>query len=146
MPMNIKNTLSSTAFVILACLALLNSPAAAHHGISGQFDLGQNVTVTGTVSRVRFVNPHAYVYFKVTNAAGEEEQWRCELRSASLLKRAGWSEEMFDIGSKITVSGSPDRRDPKPALPRELPLKPDVWSLGATRLMKRVKSCPGSAR
>ena len=113
MPMNIKNTLSSTAFVILACLALLNSPAAAHHGISGQFDLGQNVTVTGTVSRVRFVNPHAYVYFKVTNAAGEEEQWRCELRSASLLKRAGWSEEMFDIGSKITVSGSPDRRDPQ---------------------------------
>ena len=33
--------------------------------------------------------------------------------SASLLKRAGWSEEMFEIGSKITVSGSPDRRDPQ---------------------------------
>ena len=111
--MTIKNTLSTTAFVILACLALLNSPAAAHHGVTGQFDLGQNVTVTGTVNRVRFVNPHAYIYFKVTNDAGEEEQWRCELRSASLLKRAGWSEEMFEIGSKITVSGSPDRRDPQ---------------------------------
>ena len=80
MPMTIKNTLSTTAFVILACLALPNSPAAAHHGVTGQFDLGQNVTVTGTVNRVRFVNPHAYVYFKVTNDAGEEEQWRCEPR------------------------------------------------------------------
>ncbi len=110
--MTIKDNLSPT-FICIGCLSLLSPPTPAHHGVSGQFDLRQNITVTGTVNRVRFVNPHAYVYFKATNDAGEEEQWRCELRSASLLKRAGWSEDMFEIGSKITVSGSPDRRDPK---------------------------------
>ena len=103
----------ASVFASLCYLVLLPSTAVAHHGITGQFDLDQTLTVTGVVNRVRFVNPHAYVYFKVTNDAGEEEQWRCELRSGSLLKRAGWSADMFAPGTQITVSGSPDRRDPK---------------------------------
>ena len=103
----------ASVFASLCCLVLLPSTAVAHHGITGQFDLDQTLTVTGVVNRVRFVNPHAYVYFKVTNDAGEEEQWRCELRSGSLLKRAGWSADMFAPGTQITVTGSPDRRDPK---------------------------------
>ena len=107
------STLSLCLLASLFISAWLPTATIAHHGISGQFDLDQRLTVTGVVNRVRFVNPHAYVYFKVTNDAGEEEQWRCELRSGSLLKRAGWSADMFEIGSKITVSGSPDRRDPK---------------------------------
>ena len=89
------------------------SSTEAHHGVTGQFDLEKVLTVTGVVNRVRFVNPHAYVYFKVQNDAGKEEQWRCELRSGSLLKRKGWNVNMFEPGTKITVFGSPDRRDPK---------------------------------
>lgn len=111
--MTLKQTILAAALSFLCCIALLPTPSMAHHGITGQFDLDQSVTVTGVVNRVRFVNPHAYVYFKVKNDAGEEEQWRCELRSGSLLKRAGWTEEMFALGKKITVNGSPDRRDPK---------------------------------
>ncbi len=111
--MTIKQTITASILVSLSSLALLTSTAFAHHGVTGQFDLDQTVTVTGIVNRVRFVNPHGYVYFKVTNAQGVEEQWRCELRSGSLLKRRGWTEEMFALGSRITVNGSPDRRDPK---------------------------------
>lgn len=111
--MNHKPTSLAIALASLLSFALLPSPSVAHHGVTGQFDLDQNVTVTGIVNRVRFVNPHGYVYFKVTNEVGEEEQWRCELRSGSLLKRRGWTEEMFAPGTQITVNGSPDRRDPK---------------------------------
>ncbi len=103
----------AAVFASLSALILLPSTAVAHHGITGQFDLEQVLRVKGVVNRVRFVNPHAYVYFKVTNEAGEEEQWRCELRSGSLLKRKGWSTDMFAIGSVIEIFGSPDRRDPK---------------------------------
>ena len=97
----------------LCSIVLLPSTTLAHHGVTGQFDLEQVLTVTGVVNRGRFVNPHAYGYIKVTNAQGEEEQWRCELRSGSLLKRKGWTTDMFTIGSTIKIFGSPDRRDPK---------------------------------
>ena len=111
--MTIKQTIMAAVFASLCSSALLSPTAVAHHGITGQFDLDQTLTVTGVVNRVRFVNPHAYVYFMVTNDAGEDEQWRCELRSGSLLKRAGWSADMFAPGTQIIVTGSPDRRDPK---------------------------------
>ncbi len=102
-----------STLVLIYCLFLSPRTSLAHHGVTGQFDLEQVLTVAGVVNRVRFVNPHAYVYFKVTDESGKEEQWRCELRSGSLLKRKGWTTDMFKIGSMIKIFGSPDRRDPQ---------------------------------
>lgn len=96
--MTIKQSFAAVVLASLCSIALLPSTAVAHHGVTGQFDLEQILTVTGDVNRVRFVNPHSYVYFMVTNEAGKEEQWRCELRSGSLLKRKGWTTDMFKIG------------------------------------------------
>ena len=89
--------------IVLSCFAL---PAIAHHGVSGQFDRNTKVNVTGVVTDIRLVNPHAYVYFNVTGPAGETQKWRCELRGGSLLTRSGWTKEMFAVGTKITVFGS----------------------------------------
>lgn len=111
--MTARQTLWAGALAASCGLALVPLPAMAHHGVSGQFDLEQKLTVTGVVNRVRFVNPHAYIYFEVTNDEGKVDQWRCELRSGSLLKRKGWTPDMFPIGSTITISGSPDRKDPQ---------------------------------
>lgn len=111
--MKLKQPSIAATLALLCSLILLPPTTEAHHGITGQFDLEQVLTVTGVVNRVRFVNPHAYVYFKVTNNEGKEEQWRCELRSGSLLKRKGWTEEMFEPGTKLRIFGSPDRRDPQ---------------------------------
>lgn len=111
--MTIKQTSTAVLLALSCSLISLPSTAVAHHGVSGQFDLEQILTVTGVVNRVRFVNPHAYLYFKVTNDQGKEEQWRCELRAGSLLKRKGWTTDMFKPGTKIKIFGSPDRRDPK---------------------------------
>jgi hypothetical protein len=94
--MMFKQSKTSLALACLCGIILLPSSTVAHHGVTGQFDLEQVLTVSGVVNRVRFVNPHSYVYFKVKNDAGEEEQWRCELRSGSLLKRKGWTEELRD--------------------------------------------------
>lgn len=108
-----RRILLFAAFASLVGLMLVPVGVVAHHGITGQFDLEQVLRVKGVVNRVRFVNPHAYVYFKVADDAGKEEQWRCELRSGSLLKRKGWTTDMFAIGSTIEIFGSPDRRDPR---------------------------------
>ena len=111
--MTVKRTIGLLLLAASGSIAQSPLTVFAHHGVTGQFNLEQVLTVTGVINRVRFVNPHAYVYFKVQNDAGEEEQWRCELRSGSLLKRKGWTVDMFEPGTKISVFGSPDRRDPK---------------------------------
>ncbi len=96
----------------ICCAVFLALPGAmyAHHG-PGQFDSSQPVEVTGTVTDIRFVNPHGYVYFDVTEADGTVTPWRCELQAGSLLRRAGWTEYLFPIGGTITVSGDQGVRE-----------------------------------
>jgi hypothetical protein len=51
------------------------------------------------------------VHFEVTAADGTKSQHRCELRSATTLRRSGWTPEMFAAGQIITIQGSPDRAE-----------------------------------
>ncbi|CTQ51289.1 DUF6152 family protein [Jannaschia donghaensis] len=97
---------------LTATLSVFPLTVLAHHGVSGQFDMSQSYEVTGTITRISLVNPHAYVYFDVADEGGDMTNMRCELTSGSLLRRSGWTEEMFEIGSEITIEGSPDRDDP----------------------------------
>ncbi|MBU2869068.1 DUF6152 family protein [Pacificibacter marinus] len=97
---------------LMAVLMASTLPANAHHGSSGQFDTSTTIELSGEITRIRLVNPHAYVYFDSTNEAGEVVNLRCELQSGSLLKRNGWTTDMFEIGSTISIVGSPDRTDP----------------------------------
>jgi hypothetical protein len=95
----------------LSAAALLPVAAHAHHGF-GSFDRNSEVSVTGTITGVDFVNPHAYVYFEVRAEDGTGTPWRCELRSATTLRRSGWSAEMFVRGERIAITGVRDRNDP----------------------------------
>jgi hypothetical protein len=91
-------------------IAFLAMPATgmAHHGIAN-FNLNLDVEIRGTISDIAFVNPHSWVYVDVRNADGTTSNWKCELRAATVLRRSGWSKEMFEIGSEVTITGSPDR-------------------------------------
>ncbi|NIW23715.1 MAG: hypothetical protein GWN29_03680, partial [Gammaproteobacteria bacterium] len=60
-----------------------------------------------------FVNPHSWLTFNVTQDDGSVAEYRCEMRSATTLRRSGWSPEMFPPGTPITIQGSPDRIDPR---------------------------------
>ena len=65
--------------------------STAHHGITAQFDTSTTFEISGVVTDLEFVNPHAYVYLDVTSPEGEVVPWRCELRAATVLRRAGHS-------------------------------------------------------
>ena len=87
-------------------------PAVAHHG-AGTFDLRGNVTFTdATLTEVELVNPHAWIYFEVAGEDGRLEQHRCEMRSAHVLRRSGWTADLFPAGARVTIDASPDRFDP----------------------------------
>lgn len=85
--------------------------SSAHHGIIN-FDLNTDLEITGTITEIAFVNPHSWLYLDVTGSDGQVTRWQCELRGATVLRRSGWSPEMFSPGSRITVTGSPDRFEP----------------------------------
>ena len=102
-----KNHLSFLAIVLLSALS---STAVAHHSSAPHFDHDNPITVEGVFKEIRFVNPHAYIYFS-SSESGQSEDWRCELSSATQLGRWGWSADMFSIGQKLTITGSPARRE-----------------------------------
>jgi hypothetical protein len=106
---NIPRVPLSLAPSLLLAVALTGG-ASAHHGF-GNFDTNQEVTLKGTVTGIDFVNPHAYVYFTVNEAGGAKTPFRCEMRAATVLRRSGWSAEMFKPGDPITITGAPDRFD-----------------------------------
>lgn len=91
-------------------LALLLAPTLVygHHGIAN-FDLNVDLAIEGTISDIAFVNPHSWIYVDVTNKDGSTTAWKCELRAATVLRRSGWSKEMFEVGSPVAITGSPDR-------------------------------------
>ena len=88
----------------------LGSLANAHHSSAPHFDHDNPITVEGRFSHFRMVNPHAYFYFDVEED-GVVSEWRCELSSATQLTRWGWTEDMFNEGQLLKVSGSPARRE-----------------------------------
>ena len=93
---------------------LLTAPverAYAHHG-AGLYDMRKNVELEGRLTRLDFVNPHSYVYFDVVGNDGKVIAMKCEMRSATTLRRSGWSPEMFKPGASIKVTGHPHRDDP----------------------------------
>lgn len=84
--------------------------AYAHHGF-GTFDMTKEIEITGTVTDLAFVNPHSWLYLDVPGADGERVPMRCEMRSATTLRRSGWTPEMFPVGGQVTITGSPDRNE-----------------------------------
>lgn len=98
--------------VLASCILLLGCGfAAAHHSFPVHFVPDGEVTVSGTVDNFRFANPHGVLEFTVTNADGEQQAWRAETNSPSILRRRGWSKSSMKAGDEVTVTGWPARND-----------------------------------
>jgi hypothetical protein len=96
--------------ILFASVIALAVPAFAHHG-AGTFELNKTVSYPGArLTKVEFLNPHGWLYFETTEN-GKVMKHRCELRSAHVLRRSGWSPELFKAGEKVDITASPDRAD-----------------------------------
>jgi len=92
---------------LLGCVALVSAaPAFAHHSFAAEYDAAKPITLTGTVTKVEWTNPHARFYINVKNGDGTMTNWNLELASPNYLKRAGWSSESLKQGDLVTVEGS----------------------------------------
>jgi len=99
-------------FLIICVVAVLivSGPTSAHHGTAA-YDTKNIVTVKGTMTDFRFINPHVQLYFDVKSEKGEVEKWQAELTAPNKLSRAGWDKYTLKPGDSITASGYVAKND-----------------------------------
>ena len=87
-------------------LLLAALPALAHHAVQSQFDFEKPVEVTGILTKVEWINPHAYLHFDVKDATGKVRTWDFETIGPAGLRKAGFSREGgFTVGDSYKVRG-----------------------------------------
>jgi len=83
---------------------LSSTPMLAHHS-TAMYDMGNPMTVTGTVTKFEWTNPHAFIHLDVKNEKGEIEHWDVEMMSLNHLKGYGWTSKTIKPGDVISCTG-----------------------------------------
>jgi len=103
MEVSMKACMSCGMAIVLGYAAM---PVWAHHSFAAEYDSSKTVSLTGQVTKVEWMNPHARFYMDVKDDAGKVTNWEFELGSPNGLMRRGWTRNSLKEGDVITVSGS----------------------------------------
>jgi hypothetical protein len=94
-----------TACVATAVFFLAGFSAFAHHSFSAEFDANNPIRLEGTVTKMEWVNPHAWIYLDVKKPDGTIEQWKIEGGTPNALFRRGFTKDSLKTGTQIVVNG-----------------------------------------
>lgn len=100
-----KRWLSSAA----AAWLLAGPSAGAHHSVAAGFDMDTEIEITGTITSMEFINPHARLFLEVADDTGQSRLWTAWFTSANNLFRRGWRATDLPVGTTVTVTGFPAR-------------------------------------
>ena len=110
-----------TACLLVGGLLAGAASLRAHHSFAAEYDGGKPVTVSGTVARVDWQNPHIYLYLDVKDDQGAVAQWKFEGYPPNMLVRQGWKRDVtLKVGDSVTVFGWRARLDPHQGAAREV--------------------------
>jgi len=82
------------------------APVLAHHSFAAEYDARKPVTVSGTVTKMEWMNPHARFYVDVKDESGKVTSWNFELGAIPTLLKQGWKKDSLKAGDQVTVEGS----------------------------------------
>ena len=84
---------------------LATAPLVAHHSFAAEYDRNRTITVTGSVTKLEWTNPHARLYVMGTDETGKRQEWDFELGPPNGLMRNGWRRDSLKAGLKVVVEG-----------------------------------------
>ena len=116
--MKVRSLAVFAAIVIVATTIRIT----AHHSFAAEFDANRPLTVSGTVTKLEWTNPHARLYVDEIDKDGKVVSWDFELGPPNGLMRNGWNRNSLKAGHKVTVSGFHSKTNPHVANARTVTL------------------------
>lgn len=92
-------------FLSAAAILFAVTPILGHHAFGGEFDPNKPVLLKGPVTKVEWVNPHAWIHLEVTKPDGTKEEWMVEGGTPNTLLRRGVTRESLKVGTVLVIDG-----------------------------------------
>jgi hypothetical protein len=108
----IMNSHLLVSVLTVTVVAMTPSGAFAHHAFAAEFDRDQPIEITGSVTKVEWMNPHARIYIDVKDVSGATVNWNLEMGSPNGLMRRGWRRDSLKPGDIVTITGWRARNNP----------------------------------
>ena len=100
-----RNRLALTLAGIALAILVAGGSALAHHAFSAEFDATKPVALRGTITKMEWINPHAWLHIDVTTDDGTVESWMIEAGPPGALVRRGWRRDSVTPGIEVLVEG-----------------------------------------
>ena len=102
---NMKQQLALVSLVVGSVAVFMSASVLAHHSFAAEFDADRPIELMGTVTEMRWSNPHGWIYIDVEDEHGNVVNWALETRAANGLIRRGWRKDDLPAGTVLKVEG-----------------------------------------
>ena len=96
---------SVVLLIAAAALLAVSAQGLAHHAFSAEFDANKPLKLRGNVTKMDWINPHAWLHIDVKGSDGAVISWAIELGPPNALIKRGWTKQSVPVGMEVIVDG-----------------------------------------